>query len=89
MPRVPVEDAWFEVVFIRRNVLKHISGELSHLFCVILQSFFSQDAYNMSTAGIQLLLHDGSHLRILVGFGMMLAEKRRCIRHTKSKEHLV
>ena len=51
---VSLKVAWFELVFLRRNVLKRISGELSNLFRIVLQLFFSRDSHNMATAGIDV-----------------------------------
>ena len=56
-------------------MLKRIPGELSNFFRIILLSFFSKHCHNMATSGIELLLHNGSSLRVFVNFGMMLSDE--------------
>ena len=69
------EAAWFELVFIRRNMLKQVEGELTHLVRILLKSFFSEESHNVAKAGILLNFADGSSMRIFVEFGIMLADE--------------
>ena len=49
-------------------------GELSALFAALLRQFFL-GTHDMAKAGIDLLLHDGTSMKVFVEFGAMLADE--------------
>ena len=44
------------------------------MFCALLRQFFN-DTHDAAKAGIDLLLHDGTSVKVFVEFGMMLADE--------------
>jgi hypothetical protein len=69
------EEAWFEILLYRTVKTKEVLGGMSAMFATVIKQFFNNDAHNMQTSGISLLLPNGVHVRLFVELRYKVADE--------------
>ena len=71
------EDAWFVLTIIKADVVRDkIDGHMGAVMRIILEKgFFNEDTHDLSVAGMEVSLMDGSHHRLFFRIGAMLADE--------------
>ena len=69
------QDAWFEVAFIRSNVVQTIPGGISNVIAAVVELMFGGSGHDMCSAGVHVKLNGGDHLHITASLGLIIADE--------------
>lgn len=69
------EDAWFEVLLVRTNIVSEVRGGMSAIVGAVLDVFFDRHGHDMQQAGVQLQLHNGKSVRVFANLSAVIADE--------------
>ncbi len=69
------EDFWFVGSVVASKTVHKVSGGMSQVIAGLLKVMFSNNRHNMETAGINVVLHNGTTIRIFVKLGSVLCDE--------------
>jgi hypothetical protein len=69
------EDFWLVATTVGSKLVRSVSGGMSQLMAAVLKNMFASNGHNMHTAGISVVLNDGSTLRLFIKLSAILCDE--------------
>ena len=70
-----LQEAWFEVLFVRTNLVGTVKGGVSSLMRALMNAFFNPSTHDLRRSGVRLDLATGNNLHLWMSLDIIVADE--------------
>ena len=70
-----VQEVWFEVLFVRSNLVGTVKGGVSSILRALLNTFFNPNTHDLRRSGVCLDLKTGNSLHLWISLDIVVADE--------------
>lgn len=70
-----LQEVWFEVLFVRSNLVGTVKGGVSSILRALLNTFFNPNTHDLRRSGVCLPLTTGNSLHLWISLDIVVADE--------------